>query len=119
MTVRVAAAVLVALAATSAYSQEPQPQPTSRNARELLNVVPDLSGRGPGDVQAVPMAEVPRPPEPPEGANSWSLIVHTTGGFTGRGVGTVTISSDGRMVCPAPCASLVETQMKLISSSVA
>ena len=65
------------------------------------------------------MAQPPDAPEPPPGANSWSLRIHTTGGFTGMGVGSVTISSDGRMVCPEPCAALVEAQMKLISNSVA
>ena len=58
------------------------------------------------------MAQPPDAPEPPPGANSWSLRIHTTGGFTGMGVGSVTISSDGQMACgPAPCATPIAATM--------
>ena len=106
MTVRIAA-VLIVLAVSSTFAQQGEPPLAQPRKVEIINL------------QDLQRAEVPQPPEPPAGATAWSLIVHTTGGFTGRGVGTVTISSDGRMVCPAPCASLAGAQMKLISSRVA
>lgn len=92
MTVRVAAA-LAALAVTSAIAQQPEKQPPPRQVEIVA-------------LQDLQRSDVPEPPEPPPGANAWSLRVHTSGGFTGRGVGSVTISSDGQMGCgPAPCAS--------------
>ena len=54
----------------------------------------------------------PQAPDPPAGTAAWTLQVFTTGGFTGMGVGSVTISSDGRMSCdPAPCATPVRTEL--------
>jgi hypothetical protein len=95
MTVRTAA-VLAMLAVASTFAQQSETPPPPRTI-EVVNL---------GQLQQLP--EVPEPPEPPPGANAWSLRIHTTGGFTGRGVGSVTISSDGRMACgPAPCATPV------------
>jgi len=92
MTVPVAT-VLAALAVTGALAQQPDNLPQ----RPTTHVV---------KLQDAQAAGVPEPPEPPPGANSWSLRVHTTGGFTGRGVGSLTISSDGQMACDsAPCAA--------------
>lgn len=67
------------------------------------------------------VAQSPDAPEPPPGANSWSLSIHTTGGFTGRGVGSVTISSDGQMGCgPAPCATPgVATRLEPFGNAIA
>jgi hypothetical protein len=105
MTVRVLA-VFAVLSVTSVHAQEPQP----RNIEKPL--VLNLK-----DAQQAP--EVPQPPDPPVGASGWSLSVHTTGGFTGRGVGSVTISSDGQMACAgAPCATPIAAQMKLISTTI-
>jgi hypothetical protein len=98
--------MLVALAVTGTDAQQSEPPLKQPRTVEIAGL------------QDLQRPDVPDPPEPPAGANAWSLIVHTTGGFTGRGVGTVTISSDGRMVCPAACASLGGAQMRLISSSV-
>ena len=94
--------ILVAVMATiPARAQEPRSQPS-------VNVL---------DLQSVPGMEVPQPPEPPAGDDAWSLRVHTSGGFTGQGIGSVTISSDGRVACgPSPCAAGVAT---LTASSVA
>ena len=95
MTVRVLA-VFAVLSVTSVYAQE-QPQP--RNIDKPLVV--DLK-----DAQQA--LEVPEPPDPPAGKAAWTLQVFTTGGFTGMGVGSVTVSSDGQMSCgPAPCATRV------------
>ena len=98
MTVRVATAVAT-LAATTALAQPPENLPQPRTIA-IVNL---------RDVQ---VADVPEPPDPPPGANSWSLRIHTTGGFTGRGAGSVTISSDGQLACgPAPCATPVVTAL--------
>ena len=35
----------------------------------------------------------------PDGPHAWTIRVETTGGFTGRGTGSVTTSSDGRVFC--------------------
>lgn len=111
MTLRVASAV-VALAVTSAAAQQPANLPPPRQI-EVVNL---------RDAQVV---DVPEPPEPPPGANSWSLRIHTSGGFTGQGVGSVTISSDGQVGCgAAPCATpggttLLERFEKAIVSAVA
>ena len=92
MTVRVAA-VLAILAVSSTFAQQSETPPQPRKIEVVT-----LSH----------LQTLPEVPEPPPGANAWSLRVHTTGGFTGRGVGSVTISSDGRMACgPAPCATPV------------
>ena len=106
MALRVAAA-LAALAVTGAVAQQPDNLPQPR-----IDVINLRDGQVPG---------VPEPPEPPTGANAWSLSVHTSGGFTGRGAGSVTISSDGQLGCgPAPCETpLLERFGKAIVSAVA
>jgi hypothetical protein len=62
----------------------------------------------------------PAPPDPPAGDNAWSLLVSSTGGITGRGLGTVTVVSDGSASCvPTACATPVEaTRLKRISTSL-
>jgi hypothetical protein len=67
------------------------------------------------------MAQPSDAPEPPPGANSWSLRIHTTGGFTGQGIGSVTISSNGQMACgPAPCATpIAATMLQPVSTVIA
>lgn len=98
MTLRVATA-LATLAVTSAIAQQPEnlPQPGTIEIVKLR------------DAQ---VADVPDPPDPPPGADSWSIRIHTTGGFTGQGIGSVTISSDGQMACgPAPCATPIAVPM--------
>ncbi|MGH9240871.1 MAG: hypothetical protein ACRD3G_22750, partial [Vicinamibacterales bacterium] len=41
-----------------------------------------------------------------------SLRIHTSGGFTGQGIGSVTITSNGQMACgPAPCATPIAAPM--------
>ncbi|MGH9241961.1 MAG: hypothetical protein ACRD3G_28280 [Vicinamibacterales bacterium] len=106
MALRVAAA-LAALAVTGAVAQQPDSLP-QRPTTHVVNLQ---------DAQA----DVPEPPEPPPGANSWSLRIHTSGGFTGQGIGSVTITSNGQMACgPAPCATpLLERFAKAIVSAVA
>jgi hypothetical protein len=71
--------------------------------------------------EPAPALQVPEPPEPPAGANAWSLRINTSGGFTGMGVGSVTISSDGQMSCgPAPCATPVAaTLLNPVATSIA
>ena len=102
--------LVAVMAAVPAHAQEPQSLPQSRDVHSLLVLLE--TARPPSanlqDLQGVP--EVPQPPEPPAGKDAWSLRVHTTGGFTGRGIGSVTISSDGQLGCgPAPCATRVPT----------
>lgn len=98
MTLRVAS-VVAALAVTSAAAQQPDSLP-QRPTAHVVNLQ---------DAQA---ADVPEPPEPPPGANSWSLRIHTSGGFTGQGIGSVTITSNGQMACgPAPCATPIAAPM--------
>ena len=88
MTTRTIAAAATFLAVTALHAQGP-PRPQVIDAR---------------DVRAA--REMPMPPDPPAGAGAWSLRVHTAGGFTGQGVGSITISSDGQLACgPAPCAT--------------
>ena len=98
MTLRVAIA-LATLAVTSAVAQQPEslPQPSK------IDVVTLRDAQG---------ADVAETPEPPPGVNSWSIRIHTTGGFTGQGIGSVTINSNGQMACgPAPCATPVAATM--------
>ena len=73
------------------------------------------------NLRAAQTMEIPQPPDPPTGAAAWSLMIHTTGGFTGQGVGSVTISSDGQVGCgSAPCATPVAVaQLKPVSTSLA
>ena len=95
MTVRVAAALTVLAVSSTSAQQAPSPLPQPRTV-EIVTV------------QDLQRPDVPDPPEPPAGPNAWSIQVHTSGGFTGRGAGSVTISSDGRMGCTAePCATPV------------
>ena len=95
MTVRVAV-LLAALAVSTTTAQQAEPPLPQPRKVEVVNL------------QDLQRSDVPEPPEPPAGPNAWSMQVHTSGGFTGRGVGSVTISSDGRLGCgPAPCATPV------------
>jgi hypothetical protein len=111
MSLRAAAllAVLVVSTATAQQAAPPLPQPRQVEVVSLQNLQ---------------RADVPEPPEPPVGPNAWSLQVHTSGGFTGRGAGSVTISSDGRMGCGAvPCATpeasgLLDSFGKAVASAV-
>ncbi len=97
----------VALAGTTVIAQEPTPQPQGRTVGQLLQAIGDSKTRT-VTAQEAAAAQMPEPPEPPAAPDGWSLRVHTTGGFTGAGVGSVTISSDGQMSCgPAPCATPV------------
>ena len=92
--------VLTAAIAIHAYAQEPAPQPLPepRNV-QTLNLQ---------DMQRAQETAVPQPPDPPAGRGAWSLRIHTTGGFTGQGIGAVTIASNGQVACgPAPCATPV------------
>ena len=97
------AVVIAALLTIPAVAQEqaPQPLPEPRNVQTL-----SLQ-----DAQRALEGEVPEPPDPPSGRNAWSLRVHTTGGFTGQGIGSVTISSNGQVGCgpAAPCATSMTT----------
>jgi hypothetical protein len=88
----------VALAGTTVIAQEPTPQPQGRTVGQLLQAIGDSKART-VTAQEAAAAQMPEPPEPPGALNAWSLRVHTTGGFTGTGVGSVTI--------PAPCATPV------------
>ena len=111
MSVRAAVvlAVLAVFNTTAQQAEPPLPQPRK------VEVV---------TLQDLQRPDVPEPPEPPAGPNAWSLQVHTSGGFTGRGAGSVTISSDGRMQCgPAPCATplasgLLDPFGKAVASAV-
>ena len=111
MTVRVAVllAALAVSATTAQHAEPPLPQPRKV---EIVNL------------QDLQRSDVPEPPEPPAGPNAWSIQVHTSGGFTGRGAGSVTISSDGRMGCTAaPCgtpvaAGLLDPFGKAVASAV-
>lgn len=107
MTLRVAAA-LAAMAVTSATAQQAEPTRPQPQKLEIISL------------QDLQRPDVPEPPEPPAGASAWSLRVHTTGGFTGRGAGSVTISSDGRMACgPAPCTtSAVSARLESFGTAV-
>lgn len=64
--------------------------------------------------------EPPQPPDPPAGAATWSLTIHTTGGFTGQGVGSVTLISDGSLTCASGCAAQVAaSQVRSVSTTLA
>jgi hypothetical protein len=108
----------VLLSAATVYAQE---LPASRDATTLLRVVPQITGQP--DFRLVPLAQidgVPQPPEPPAGAAAWSLLIHTTGGFTGQGVGSVTLISDGSFTCVSGCAAQVATsQLRSVSTTLA
>jgi hypothetical protein len=66
------------------------------------------------------VVEVPQPPDPPAGAAAWSLTIHTTGGFTGQGVGSVTMISDGSLTCASGCAAQVAaSQLRSVSTTLA
>jgi hypothetical protein len=94
---------LAVLLASTVYAQE---KPQSRDVGSLLPAVsPVISER---DLRVMQAPQAPQPPDPPAGAAAWSLTIHTTGGFTGQGVGSVTIVSDGTLSCGgASCAAQV------------
>ena len=106
MTVRCIGPVAALLAAvTTAHAQAlPQSRPaealsgTSQSGRQVINA---------RYIQSVPEDAIAQLPDPPAGRDAWSLRVHTSGGFTGQGVGSVTISSDGRIACSPTCATPV------------
>ena len=105
MTARLAAAAAILLAVSAGQAQE---KPQSRDIHSLLELTRAPAQPNPVIVRADELPGVAEPPDPPAGAGAWSLRVDTSGGFTGRGVGSVTISSDGQMACgPAPCATPV------------
>jgi hypothetical protein len=108
----------VLLSAATVYSQE---LPQQRNVTTLLRLLPPITNEP--DFRLVPLAqagEVPHPPEPPAGAAAWSLTIHTTGGFTGQGVGSVTLVSDGVLRCPSGCAAQVAaSQLRSVSTTLA
>jgi hypothetical protein len=84
------AAVLLLLTATMQVDAQPPPPPLS-------------------NAQPVDRAEPPVLPDPPAGENAWRVKVSSTGGITGRGLGTVTIGSDGQVSCaPTACATPVD-----------
>jgi len=92
----------VLLGAATVYAQEPaQPR------RDV-------------EVRLVQAGEVPQPPDPPAGAAAWSLMIHTTGGFTGQGVGSVSLLSDGSVTCVSGCAAPVSgAQLRSVSTTLA
>jgi hypothetical protein len=112
MSIRLVSAFAVLAVSTTSAAESPPLPPQPRQV-EIVRL------------QDLQRPDVPEPPEPPPGANAWSLRVHTSGGFTGRGVGSVMISSDGQLGCgPAPCATPVVTALlepvgKAITSAVA
>jgi hypothetical protein len=112
MSVRLLAVAAVVIA-TGAYAQEPLP--SSRDVTSILRLVHK------SNLRAEPTADVPQSPDPPTGAAAWSLTIHTTGGFTGQGVGSVTISSDGQVGCgSAPCVTPVAVaRLKPVSTALA
>jgi hypothetical protein len=108
MTVRVAP-VLAMLAVANTLAQQPESPPQARTI-EVVSL---------RDLQQPDVMGMPEPPEPPAGANAWSLHIHTTGGFTGRGVGSVTLSSDGQMVCErATCAPVTVALLKPVATTL-
>ena len=109
MTVRITAAAAILLAVSAGQAQE---KPQSRDIHSVLDLTRATAQPNVVNVRAEELAGVSEPPDPPAGAGAWSLRVHTSGGFTGRGVGSATISSDGQMACgPAPCATPVALSM--------
>jgi hypothetical protein len=70
---------------------------------------------------AIAQERQPQPPNPPAGSAAWSLLVYTTGGFTGSGVGSVTISSDGQVTCALlTCATPITTaQLRSVATTLA
>jgi hypothetical protein len=89
--------LIVLLSAATAYAQQVPPITNEPDFR-LVQV---------GEVRLVQAGEVPQPPDPPAGDAAWSLTIHTTGGFTGQGVGSVTVISDGSLMCGSGCAAQV------------
>ena len=106
-------AVAAVLVATGAYAQEPLP--SSRDVTSRLRLVHE------SNLRAAQTEQVPQAPDPPAGAAAWSLTIYTTGGFTGQGVGSVTISSDGQVGCrSAPCATPVAVaRLKPVATALA
>ena len=120
MVFRSIAAAAALMGITVAHAQEP---PRSRSAEELLKLT-SQSGPQVINLREAPAAaeqEAPMPPDPPADAGAWSLHVHTTGGFTGQGVGSITISSDGQLACgPATCATpIARLQLDPVSRTLA
>ena len=107
MTIRVVCAFAAMAVSITFADQSPPAQPQPRQV-EIVNL------------QDLQRSDVPEPPEPPAGANAWSLRVHTSGGFTGRGAGSVMISSDGQLGCgPAPCPTpVVTTQLETFGKAI-
>lgn len=104
----------VLLSAATVYAQE---LPQSRDVTTLLRLVPPITNEP--DLRVAQVAEVPQPPDPPTGAVAWSLMIHTTGGFTGQGVGSVTLISDGSLTCVSGCAAPVSgAQLRSISTTL-
>ena len=108
-------ALIALMSASVGYAQDAPPLPQSRDVHTLLQQVPSLT------VSNLQVVQAPEPPEPPAGTNAWSLRIDTTGGFTGAGVGSVVITSDGRLDCvAATCASrIAQAQLKPVSSTIA
>ena len=103
MATRPFAAFALVLAGTTAHAQE---LPASRSVHQLLELTSQSQITSPQDAHPASGQQIPMPPDPPAGAGGWSLRVHTSGGFTGQGIGTITISSDGQLACgPIPCAT--------------
>ena len=66
------------------------------------------------------MEQQPIVPDPPARENAWSLQVSSTGGFTGRGRGTVTVTSDGHVSCiPTACATpLAASRLRPVTTTI-
>ena len=105
----------VLLSAATVYSQE---LPQQRDVTTLLRLIPPITYEP--DFRLAQVVEAPQPPDPPADAAAWSLTIHTTGGFTGQGVGSVTLVSDGALRCPSGCAAQVAaSQLRSVSTTLA
>src|SRR5688500_16060299 len=72
-------------------------------------------------ITVAPLVRLPEPPEPPDGTDAWTLQISYTGGFTGLGLGTVTVVSDGKMTCDGrgPCApALTAPQLRQLATTL-
>jgi hypothetical protein len=107
--------LIVLLSGATVYAQE---LPQQRDVTTLLRLVPRITNEP--DFRLAQVVEVPQPPEPPADAAAWSLTIHTTGGFTGQGVGSVTLVSNGALRCPSGCAARVAaSQLRSVSTTLA
>ena len=72
------------------------------------------------DGEPVIIAEPPAVPDPPDAQDAWTLQVTYTGGFTGLGLGTVTIVSDGQMTCvPRACVTkLAPARLRPVTTTI-